>query len=923
MDFLLSILFSLLTFFSFNLVPSFASPPSYKEHCSSTVPDSTPTTRLNHNAFPLGDHHTGFYTGGDSIIDVGASWNRFSFHLSKRRTHATQTPNLFKLEGTVSFRSSNMFSDGSYYGGQRRYRKGYVSFKLEGFWHEPSGKVCMVGIGSGYSKQGDSLHVNAVFKLNDVFNESNITSLVSGSLENLSSEKGDNYFEPISVLMLPNEKYNYTMDSVEVVNEFSDGSDPEQGLALNLDSLSFCKFPLSWELRGLQLEYSHECHASKNCSISGSSGKLPSLMSLTSMGCSLTTKKHRLRVLVEFQDVSYFAINKSFDPKTMLVGEGWWDEKNNMLCVVACHIMGKSSASLAGTHVGDCSVRLRLRFPSIWSIKNTSSIVGQIWSNKSASDSGYFKMATFRNDEDLGVGVHGLKYEFSQLERVNKSCPSPKHKPNDKGKRYPEAYSYNMRFDMSLKESMKRVAWGYSQPIAIDDEISEFAQYRSSGFIQSFSDEVPDGTTFDTNNGTSNLFNMSYKISLSVLSLSKSADKYSVFNLSSGRVKITAEGVYDAAAGTLCMVGCRDLIPKNETPVAHSADCEILLNIQFPPLDSSSYIKGSIESRRKKSDPLYFNPLDLSAVSFYREAARRNIWRTDMEVIMALISTTLACVFVGLQLYKVKREPNVLPFISLIMMSILTLGHMVPLVLNFEALLSQNPNNKMWVFNNAWLEVNEISVRLVTMVAFLLQFRLLYLTWSARKSGESKNGQWSAERNSAYVTLVLYAAGLLVAFLLKLMKKGDKDSVYIPVYNQPSSWENIKSYGGLVLDGFLLPQIILNLFSNMRDNVLSCSFYFGTTFVRLLPHAYDLYRTRRDAPLDNGLYYYADPSEDFYSTAWDIAIPLGGIIFAIIIYLQQRFGAHYILPQRFKVSKVYEKVPVVTDSETELETTNK
>jgi len=297
----------------------------------------------------------------------------------------------------------------------------------------------------------------------------------------------------------------------------------------------------------------------------------------------------------------------------------------------------------------------------------------------------------------------------------------------------------------------------------------------------------------------------------------------------------------------------------------------------------------------------------------------------DVEVMMALISTTLSCVFVGLQLNKVKKEPNLLPFISLIMMSILTLGFMIPLVLNFEALLTQNPNNTMRVFrNNGWLEVNEISVRLITMVAFLLQFRLLYLTWSARKSGESKKGLWIAERNSAYVTSLLYAAGLLIAWLLKLKNGDNKDSVYVPMY-QPSPWENIKSYGGLVLDGFLLPQIILNLFLNMRDNVLSFSFYFGTTFVRLLPHAYDLYRTHSDAALDSRSYYYADPSEDFYSTAWDIAIPLGGILFAMIIYLQQRFGSHYILPHRFKGSKVYEKVPekvpVVTESEAEVDTT--
>ncbi|KAK7401828.1 hypothetical protein VNO78_13624 [Psophocarpus tetragonolobus] len=915
MESFLSILFFLFTF-----VSSFASQPSYKDHCASTVPDSTPTTKLNLNSFPLGLHHTGYYKGGDNIIDVFASWNRFSFYLSKRNTRATQTPNLFKLEATLSFISTNMLRDrgGSYYGRHHgyRYRTGYVTFKLDGFWDESSGKVCMVGTSSGYSKIGNSLKVDAVLKLNNVFNASNVTNLVSGSLESLSSdEKNESYFESISVLMLPTQNYNYTLDSIEVANEFSSGSDARQGLALNLDSFSFCKYPLSEWIRRLQLEYSPECHSENCTSISGSSGKLPSLMSLTSIGCSLTANKHRLRVQVEFSDIGHYWINQAFDPKTMLVGEGWWDEKKNMLCVVACHMMGESS-SLVGTHLDDCSVRLRLRFPSIWSIKDTSSIVGQIWSNKSAGDPGYFKMVKFKNDEESGVGGHGLKYEYSQLEKAKQSCP--KHKPSGKGKRYPEAYSQDMKFDMSLREFKKRVAWGNSVPLAVDDEFYELGLFTSSDHFSSFTNEVP-AETLNINNGS--LFNMSYKISISVMSSSKLDDKNSVFNLSSGRVKITAEGVYDAGAGTLCMVGCRDLSNTTEKPVgAHSLDCEILLKFQFPSLDTyDGHIKGSIESMRKENDPLYFKHLNLSGVSYYRESSRRDIWRIDMEIIMALLSTTLACVFVGLQLYKVKKEPNALPFISLVMVLILTLGHMVPLVLNFEALLIQNPNNRRWGFrNNEWLEVNEISVRLITMVAFLLQIRLLYLTWLARKSNESKKGLWVAERNAAYVTLLLYAAGLLIAYFLKLKKNGDNDAVYIPM-NQPSTWKNINSYGGLVLDGFLLPQIILNLFSNMRENVLSCSFYFGTTFVRLMPHAYDLYRTHSDAYLDNRSYYYADPSEDFYSTAWDMAIPLGGILFAILIYLQQRFGGHYILPRRFKGSKVYEKVPVVTESESEAE----
>ncbi|KAK7244300.1 hypothetical protein RIF29_39120 [Crotalaria pallida] len=891
------------------------------------VPESS-STKLSFNSFPLGDHHTGYYTGGDSIIDANASWNHFSFQLQPRKILATQVSDLFKVKGLVSFKSTNTYSisNGTRfgYGGRSRDRRGYLTFKLEGFWSESSGKVCMVGTSSGDSKRGNSFNLDAVLKLNNVFNASNISSLVSGSLESLSSKKDENYFQPFSLFMFPKANYKYTLDSIEVDNDFSKGIDAEQGLSLNLNKLSFCSsYSLGGTTRALKLEYSSDCNSAKNCTpISGSSGQLPSIMSLDAIECTHTNEKHRLRVVVAFFDISYWHYNPSFNPKTMLVGEGWWDEKKNSLCVVACHIIGMESSS-DGTNVSDCSVRLRLRFPSIWSINYTSTIEGQIWSNKTAKGQGYFKRITFRNEYDdyrVRGEVHGLKYEYSQLDRVKQLCQTPKD-VKDKGKRYPDAYSYDMRFDMSVRESNKRVAWGSGAPLTVDDQLYESGVMHFDSYsVSSSSTEILDSDSLNNDS----LFNISYKFTMYLMSYSTLSDRNSLFNLSYENVKISAEGIYDVGAGNLCMVGCRDLSSNNGTPKAHSMDCEILMKFQFPSIDSidGSRIKGSIESRRKKSDPLYFKSLDLSATAYYTEAARRNLWRMDMEVLMALVSTTLACVFVVLQLYHVKKHPNVLPFISLIMMSVLTLGYMIPLILNFEAVLTQNPNKRNFVIGNVgiWLEVNEISVRMITMVAFLLQSRLLYLTWSSRKSDQSNKGLLIVERKAAYVTLPLYAAGLLIALLLKLKKDRDTAS-FGQVYRQnPSSWDNFKSYGGLVSDGFLLPQIILNLFSNMEENVLSCSFYFGTTFVRLLPHAYDLYRAQNYASQDdNGSYYYAEPSEDFYSTAWDIVIPLGGILFAIIIYLQQRFGAHYILPRRFKGSKVYEKVP---DSEAEVETTN-
>lgn len=45
---------------------------------------------------------------------------------------------------------------------------------------------------------------------------------------------------------------------------------------------------------------------------------------------------------------------------------------------------------------------------------------------------------------------------------------------------------------------------------------------------------------------------------------------------------------------------------------------------------------------------------------------------------MVLISNTFSCVFLGLQLFHVKKQPELLPFMSLVMLVILILGYMIP-----------------------------------------------------------------------------------------------------------------------------------------------------------------------------------------------------------------------------------------------------
>ncbi|KAI9121271.1 hypothetical protein K1719_008304 [Acacia pycnantha] len=192
------------------------------------------------------------------------------------------------------------------------------------------------------------------------------------------------------------------------------------------------------------------------------------------------------------------------------------------------------------------------------------------------------------------------------------------------------------------------------------------------------------------------------------------------------------------------MVGCRNLRSTDKQMMKNeSLDCELLINVQFPPLNAkvSEYIIGTVKSKRDKSDPYYFDPLQLPSFSIYTNQVEASIWRMDLEIILLLISNTLACVFVfvGLKLLYVKKHPDVPPYISILMLVLLTLGHMFPLLLNFEALIMGNHRQQnVFLGSGGWLEVNEVIVRMVTMVAFLLELRLLQLTWSLRKGERSQ-----------------------------------------------------------------------------------------------------------------------------------------------------------------------------------------
>ncbi|KAI3457463.1 hypothetical protein Pfo_014126 [Paulownia fortunei] len=868
---------------------------SYSHHCSSIVQESTPTFRAQSNPLPY--FETSYFTGGDRLLGKKPSnQNQSYYYVGKSLTfpvspyyYETRVKGIYKVEAYLFIRSPyryysnarrNYTNGGSYYRRSRTRWSGSVRSLLNGFWSENSRKLCMVGSATWEYAEGRALNLDVLLKLNYASDNPTIyTSVVSGTFESRSSSDDLGYFDPISIFSFPVlTNYNYSLVSKELDGGFSGGSKVPKNQSLSLQPNRFCSM-LSGRLAFFELEYAAECKTAKYCSLLGGGDKfLPRFVSLNPIQCYGDDKK--LRYMVTFQNISYAALYQTFGVNSTLIGEASWDDSNNQLFIVACPILDPSNH--LGNAVGDCTIRLSLRYPSIWNIRNDAKIVGQIWTNKTVDDSGYFRKIKLTSpyDNDV-VASQGLRYEYSELDRVRKLCPGKKLVKNT-GDTYPDGHSYDMRFDMSVKNGKgQKFAWGEAIPLSVGNELYEgnhvlvavepMTRMSGAGFA----------TMSEPEKSTNAPLNISYKISISPFPEVKVSNWFPTINWSMnlrGQVEITAEGVYDAETGHLCMVGCRKLLSYVQKSTNDSRDCEILVNFEFARLNDrrGGLIKGTIQSTRTKADYLYFDDLSLSSAAFYPAVAKQSIWRMDLEITMVLISNTLLCIFVGLQLFHIKRNPDALSGISLVMLLILSVGHLIPLVLNFEAMFLGNIyKQRLWLSNMGWLEANEVAVRVVTMVAFLLQIRLLQLVWTVKVSEGNEKGLWLGEKKAGFISLPIYILGGLLTLVLNRTRN---------------------SYGHQ---------------AGSAEKALSAPFYIGTSTVRLVPHAYDQYRAHNFPTSHvNGTYYYANPTADFYSTAWDIIIPCGVIALAVIIFLQQRHGGRCILPKRFRELELYEKVPV-------------
>ena len=172
--------------------------------------------------------------------------------------------------------------------------------------------------------------------------------------------------------------------------------------------------------------------------------------------------------------------------------------------------------------------------------------------------------------------------------------------------------------------------------------------------------------------------------------------------------------MYNAATGKLCLVDCQ--YPATSVG-ADSMDCKIRIDIQPPSINpDGEYLAGKGSSTREKSDPLW---------NCTKTKQWNRSWGWTLKLIaMVLISLTVMYLYLtaGLPCQEASRVASIIFNSSA---PYLTVWHMIPLVLNFEAMLFMNRIKNILLWSAGWIEVNVVTMRVMTMVALMLQFRLL------------------------------------------------------------------------------------------------------------------------------------------------------------------------------------------------------
>ncbi|PUZ55365.1 hypothetical protein GQ55_5G206300 [Panicum hallii var. hallii] len=872
-----------------------------------TIPSHPPKRRQSGKDDALGllnsfQLNFGYFFGGEGIHfaeDGNASYVIRSFSLFPHSVDRTADDSLLHVAATLTLSGGRARSYlPSHHGRRRRYRyvgDHHVRFYLDGYYSYASDELCMTGTGT-YSSDGGSIeHLEDVVLKLRIPSPSNLSDpFVTGRLKGAS-------FEAISLVAYAEGFYQYGESaSCPTLQPSSPARGAFQALGANF-SCAHLKEHLDTSYK---LQYG------------GGGAHAPALMGLHGrqrlhVGQVQCTADGEVRAYAVLYNKTEMRGQLQPHPPFMfeeevLVAEGRWYSDRSMLCLTACRVERSAETSPS---VKECGVGMSFWFPDTWTIRDRSVVAGRIWNTSSEAAGG--GSGDVISVSSIDVHNHrsnfsDVRYNYTMVEEAKKYylndpvLSDPKKTEKVMGSSFVAPNYTDHDFAFHFYEAKGSVGSGRAYPVTIGSAVVYGDQLAAD---DSFSQHAVVDMKQQQNG---ELVNVSYDIRQHVPPAGWVDPKNNSYSVILEERRITAEGVFHPRTGVLCMIACRE-------HDSSTTDCQILITVHFASMDGEAQQqgrgKGAISSlRNKTTDPLFFEKIEIVLYGMYSGQVSESVSRMDLESIMLVVSTTLPCIFAVLQILHVKRRPEAAAGTSITMLVVLSLGHVAPLVVGSEALFLSRTRQYVATPFRSYVpyELSQAMMRAPTLIALLLQLRLIQLAWSARKKTADDAGRSTAEaaspaaaeRRALWLCVPVYLAGgalTIVAHAMSAVRAArEEGSLTVRLGPEPATlWEDLVSSAGLALDAFLLPQVAMNAFSASaagacRVRALSPWFYAGGTVVRALPHVYDVVRARGYVPSLRPSYVYASPRYDRFGVGWDVAVPCAAALLAVLLFLQQR-----------------------------------
>lgn len=325
------------------------------------------------------------------------------------------------------------------------------------------------------------------------------------------------------------------------------------------------------------------------------------------------------------------------------------------------------------------------------------------------------------------------------------------------------------------------------------------------------------------------------------------------------------EGIYDPVIGEMHLIGCRKVVVGG-TGVERGLDCLIEVEIQYRS-ENMELTRITITSQRGQDDPLYFGPVSLLANKTpYQDHSLNQIGQDDplyfgpvslpryqnhtltvanrrtFEGILRILLLSGVIAMAWIQLHYMKKQTNVIPYVSIVMIVLQFLGYSLPLLCGAEILFISSSYDLDWC--GLLPKVLEYAGRFLVLVYLVLTSRIFLMVYKYQneppRTSRMKH-RWVPHNKLVLLSTLAVHTGVLIWLSVyehpDMLIHPENGSYKTSAIHLQQIWMSIlKDLAGVVQDFFLLPQIISNFLLQSNVKSLQKAHYMGLTLTRLVRH---------------------------------------------------------------------------------------